>query len=402
MAKNIFLLESNQRLKKFLEERLEMNGVAVETFTRLSDLMNYLKQGTDLLILSAVESSHEIEKFLENYSNHLSRKTTPVFLIGDKFSKDEIEKFQLLGVKKIFDLPLRIDEVLFAVSAELGLKLEIDTTPSVVEAHINDDVLYVEIALGFNLEKFRLLKYRILELLELYQIKIPKIILLISDYIPNNPDFDHKKILYLLNFLVETVGGRTGWIKILSRYESIKNLLATQTSLMEINVVNSLEAALDSLMVSTDKDLFNDNLLKAMSQEPANLSLRLKYDSASSKKYRIAVVDDDFIVQEIVKTTMTDMPFHVIGFDDGKTFLNSLSSGYDLIFLDLMMPGLTGFDVLRKMKELDNKTPVIILSALNRRETVLKAMEFGVKSYLIKPLKPNDILRKCKEVLELT
>jgi DNA-binding response OmpR family regulator len=54
------------------------------------------------------------------------------------------------------------------------------------------------------------------------------------------------------------------------------------------------------------------------------------------------------------------------------------------------------------MKELDNKTPVIILSALNRRETVLKAMEFGVKSYLIKPLKPNDILRKCKEVLELT
>jgi DNA-binding response OmpR family regulator len=72
----------------------------------------------------------------------------------------------------------------------------------------------------------------------------------------------------------------------------------------------------------------------------------------------------------------------------------------DLIFLDLMMPQKNGFEVLEALRERDDNIPVIILSALSRKETVLKAMSYGIKSYLIKPLKPEEVFSKAVEVFE--
>lgn len=402
MAKTIYLLEKNPRLQLFLEERLvKQGGIAVVAFKGVANLGAYLKQPPDLLLLSLGEDKKGVDDLLRTHGPQLAAKGVPVFLIGESFTSTEIEMYQSYGCKRIFDRPLRIDELLLAVGTALNIRLDIDDTPSVLDAHVNDDVLYVEIGLGFNSEKLGLLKYRIRELLELYKIKTPKVILMLNDYSPGKSAFDEKKLFGFLDFLLDLLGGRAGWIKILCRNSALKEVLSGQVRFAEIGVVPSLEEALDGLMVSTNKDLFNENLLRSLSQESSDLSLRLMQDSTSGKQLKVAVVDDDFVVQEIVKNTLDGLPIQVTCYDDGKSFLNTLSPDIQLIFLDLMMPGLTGFDVLERLKQANVLTPVIIMSALGRRETVIRAMSFGIKSYLIKPLKPADILRKVKEVLEL-
>ena len=64
------------------------------------------------------------------------------------------------------------------------------------------------------------------------------------------------------------------------------------------------------------------------------------------------------------------------------------------------MPEMNGFAVLQMMNGRNLEIPTIILTALSRKESVVKAQEFGVDSYLIKPIKPEDILAKAAEILE--
>jgi len=66
-----------------------------------------------------------------------------------------------------------------------------------------------------------------------------------------------------------------------------------------------------------------------------------------------------------------------------------------------MMPEMNGFQVLETLKGKDLRLPIIVLSALSKRETVVQALKMGVSSYIIKPLKPHDIRNKASEILGL-
>lgn len=65
-----------------------------------------------------------------------------------------------------------------------------------------------------------------------------------------------------------------------------------------------------------------------------------------------------------------------------------------------MMPGMNGFEVLKNLRSRGITTPIIVLSAISQREAVLKVLSAGVKSYMIKPLKPDAILKKAIEILQ--
>jgi DNA-binding response OmpR family regulator len=60
-----------------------------------------------------------------------------------------------------------------------------------------------------------------------------------------------------------------------------------------------------------------------------------------------------------------------------------------------------GFAVLRELQDRNNTVPIIILSGLSQRETVIRTFQMGSKSYLIKPLNPQDILKKILEILKV-
>jgi DNA-binding response OmpR family regulator len=128
--------------------------------------------------------------------------------------------------------------------------------------------------------------------------------------------------------------------------------------------------------------------------------IQMEEIARACKNLKIAAIDDDFVIQELIKNTFKHIGTEVLSYSDGSDFMHVIEEEpFDLIFLDLMMPIKDGFDVLKELKNRDIRVPVIVLSAVTQRETVIRAFQMGIKSYITKPLKPEDLLVKTMEIL---
>ncbi|TWR26263.1 response regulator transcription factor [Mucilaginibacter achroorhodeus] len=91
---------------------------------------------------------------------------------------------------------------------------------------------------------------------------------------------------------------------------------------------------------------------------------------------------------------------HVV--DGGKGLETAMVGSYDLILLDLMLPNLNGFEVLKNLRSFNNKAPVIILSALNDTEHVIQGLDLGAIDYLKKPFDLDELLARVRTVQRRT
>lgn len=116
---------------------------------------------------------------------------------------------------------------------------------------------------------------------------------------------------------------------------------------------------------------------------------------------KILIIDDEKLVREFLIETLQRKKYDVQGFDSGQKALTHLKDHqYDLVITDMKMPGLTGIDVLKKIKELSPNTIVIIITAYGSIENAVEAMRLGAFNYLIKPFSPDSIeavIEKAKE-----
>lgn len=107
-------------------------------------------------------------------------------------------------------------------------------------------------------------------------------------------------------------------------------------------------------------------------------------------KLNVLIVDDiPLNVILIQKMLSSRFKFHLLSANDGKTALDLIEAGgINLVLLDLMMPGIDGYEVLRRLRE-DSKTqklPVVILSALNSNDDIKKGMDMGANDFISKPI----------------
>ncbi|MFA6239251.1 MAG: sigma 54-interacting transcriptional regulator, partial [Bacteriovorax sp.] len=116
---------------------------------------------------------------------------------------------------------------------------------------------------------------------------------------------------------------------------------------------------------------------------------------------KILVIDDEKLVRDFLIETLQRKKYDVQGFDSGQKALTHLKDHYyDLVITDMKMPGLTGIDVLKKIKEISPNTIVIIITAYGSIENAVEAMRLGAFHYLIKPFSPDSIeaiIEKAKE-----
>jgi DNA-binding response OmpR family regulator len=165
-------------------------------------------------------------------------------------------------------------------------------------------------------------------------------------------------------------------------------------------------------MDSESKTVQQEFLTASSPKKEGKETVSMKFDSERSQDFhlndlgssiKLAVVDDDFVIQELIKTAFSDTEFQVFAYENGAEFLGEYQDKkFDLVFLDLMMPEMNGFQVLEQVNARGGeKPPIIVLSALSKRETVIDALKYGVKSYVIKPLKPEWLRKKATEVLKL-
>src|SRR5947209_4132901 len=109
---------------------------------------------------------------------------------------------------------------------------------------------------------------------------------------------------------------------------------------------------------------------------------------------QVLVIDDDEAAREILVELLGRIGFHAFAAADGKAGLEWLAGAAappQAVLLDLRMPGMDGFEVLRRYRAEGGTAPVIALSAMDEKEAVVKAMRLGASDYLVKPIEPPEL-----------
>ena len=119
---------------------------------------------------------------------------------------------------------------------------------------------------------------------------------------------------------------------------------------------------------------------------------------------RIMLIEDDKFLSSLIKVHLEKDGFTVIQAFDGEEAIGLLKTERpDLFVLDLIMPKVTGFEVLQTISTMPEfeKTPVIILSNLAQDSDIQKAKEYGAREYFVKvKISIDDILKKIKALVE--
>ncbi|MBI5599119.1 MAG: sigma-54-dependent Fis family transcriptional regulator [Deltaproteobacteria bacterium] len=121
----------------------------------------------------------------------------------------------------------------------------------------------------------------------------------------------------------------------------------------------------------------------------------------SAVKPRVLIVEDDYSVREVLKELL-EPEFSVLAVKDGEKAMEALGADtYALVITDLNLPGMSGMEVVRKLRQVCPETVSIILTGCATVESAVEAMKEGAFDYLTKPFILDDLLLKVRKALEI-
>jgi two-component system OmpR family response regulator len=114
----------------------------------------------------------------------------------------------------------------------------------------------------------------------------------------------------------------------------------------------------------------------------------------------ILVVDDDAHIRELISLYLTDEGFSIVEQANGEEALEyAASSLVDMVILDIMMPQMDGWELCRKLRELDDM-PILMITAKGESTHRIKGFQLGTDDYLIKPFDPMEMVMRVKALLK--
>lgn len=114
---------------------------------------------------------------------------------------------------------------------------------------------------------------------------------------------------------------------------------------------------------------------------------------------KILVVDDEPHLLKLLRSNLEAAHYKVISAMDGNTAISMLEKeGADLVILDIMMPGMDGYEVLQKIREF-SVVPVIMLTAKDQEVDVVRGLKYGADDYVRKPFSVHEFLARVEAVL---
>ncbi|KPJ57146.1 hypothetical protein AMJ49_02510 [Parcubacteria bacterium DG_74_2] len=118
---------------------------------------------------------------------------------------------------------------------------------------------------------------------------------------------------------------------------------------------------------------------------------------------KILLIEDDPFIIDIYSTKLKETGFEVDITTNGEDALEKIKEKPDLILLDIVLPGMDGWEILRKIKE-DKRLksiPVVVLSNLGQKAEVEKSLQMGAEKYLVKSnYTPSEVVEQVKECLK--
>ena len=115
---------------------------------------------------------------------------------------------------------------------------------------------------------------------------------------------------------------------------------------------------------------------------------------------RILYVEDEKFLADAVIHVLDKNGICVDWAEDGEKGLElALKPFYDCIVLDVMLPKLSGFDILKRVRERNIKTPIIMLSAMSQAEDKIRGLNYGADDYLAKPFKTAELVARLRALV---
>ena len=115
--------------------------------------------------------------------------------------------------------------------------------------------------------------------------------------------------------------------------------------------------------------------------------------------YRILIAEDDNDIVEILRLYLENEGFELVISRDGEEALNNFeSTSVDMALIDIMMPKLNGYELIKKMRDVSN-IPIIVMSAKNMDSDKILGLTLGADDYLTKPFNPLEVIARIKSQL---
>ncbi|NPA06852.1 MAG: response regulator transcription factor [Chloroflexi bacterium] len=119
----------------------------------------------------------------------------------------------------------------------------------------------------------------------------------------------------------------------------------------------------------------------------------------TKKRYRILVVDDEKRIVHLIRLNLEHDGFEVLAAYDGREALKRVREDLpDLVLLDVMLPDMDGFEVLKLIREVSD-VPVIMVTAKGEEEDIVRGLELGADDYITKPFSPRELVSRIRAVL---
>ncbi len=158
------------------------------------------------------------------------------------------------------------------------------------------------------------------------------------------------------------------------------------------------------LHVRVSDEVFHKLKLKCVNEDTSlqEYVARLIVDSVgplSPRESSVLIVEDEAIVRESLRDWLSDY-YQIVTAETGEQALELIArQDFDIVLLDVRLPGMSGMRVLRHLKETRPGVDVIVVTAYPSVPLAVEAMKLGAVDYLVKPVVPNDLERLMKEIL---
>ena len=120
--------------------------------------------------------------------------------------------------------------------------------------------------------------------------------------------------------------------------------------------------------------------------------------------HKIVLAEDEPQIARLIQFKLQKEGFEITWKDNGADALESVKEiKPDLVLLDVMMPVMDGYQVLKKIKEDENlkQIPVIMLTAKGQERDVVKGFDLGSEDYIVKPFRPAELVSRIKKILKV-
>ena len=116
---------------------------------------------------------------------------------------------------------------------------------------------------------------------------------------------------------------------------------------------------------------------------------------------KVLIVDDALFMRQMIKNALTPLGFEIVGeaSDGAEGVAKYKELKPDLVTMDIVMPGENGIEALRKIKQIEPAAQVIMITAVDQRDSMLEAMRLGVSDFVVKPFDDDRIISAIEKTM---